>query len=140
MADITVDRPRAKHPPEEREEYDRAYAAATLAGQLAELVYTRAPGAGLTRIELARRTGTTQSSIARTEGGGAVGADRLVQARAGDGRVTRFGGGDMTMPDSRFPDQLRGVGRSCATRGRARCLGRRATGWRTAWQPPARGR
>jgi hypothetical protein len=34
---------------------------------------------------------------------GAVGADRLVQARAGDGRVTRFDGGDRTIPDSRFP-------------------------------------
>jgi len=50
---------------------------------------------------------------------GAVGADRLVQARAGDGRVTRFDGSDMTMPQQ-IPDQPRGVGRSCATRaGRA---------------------
>jgi hypothetical protein len=36
----------------------------------------------------------------------AVGADRLVQARAGHGRVTRFDGSDMTMPDSRFPVNL----------------------------------
>lgn len=37
MADITLDELRAKYPPEDREEYDRAYAAATLTGQLAEL-------------------------------------------------------------------------------------------------------
>jgi hypothetical protein len=41
-----------------------------------------------------------QRTVARR---GAVGADRLVQARAGDGRVTRFDGGGMTIPDSRFP-------------------------------------
>jgi len=35
---------------------------------------------------------------------GAVGADRLVQARAGDGRATRFDGSDMTMPQQ-IPDQ-----------------------------------
>jgi ribosome-binding protein aMBF1 (putative translation factor) len=45
----------------------RAYAAATLAGQLAELVYTLRTRAGLTKNELARRMGTTQSSIARIE-------------------------------------------------------------------------
>ena len=54
------------------EEYDRAYAAATLAGQLAELVYTLRTRAGLTQTELARRMGTTQSSIARIESGGSL--------------------------------------------------------------------
>ena len=72
MANIKLDELRAKYPPEDREEYDRAYAAAILAGQLAELVYTLRTRAGLTQTELARRMGTTQSSIARIEGGGSL--------------------------------------------------------------------
>lgn len=72
MANITLDELRAKYPPEDRAEYDRAYAAATLAGQLAELVYALRTRAGLTQTELARRMGTTQSSIARIEGGGSL--------------------------------------------------------------------
>src|SRR6266568_1335304 len=72
MANITLDELRAKYPPEDREEYDRAYAAATLAGQLAELVYALRTRAGLTQTELARRMGTPQSSIARIEGGGSL--------------------------------------------------------------------
>jgi len=38
MANITLDELRAKYPPQDREEYDRSYATAILAGQLAELV------------------------------------------------------------------------------------------------------
>ena len=72
MANITLDELRAKYPPEDREEYDRAYAAATLAGQLAELACTLRTRAGLTQTELARRMGTTQSSIARVESGGSL--------------------------------------------------------------------
>ena len=72
MANITLDELRARYPPADREEYDRAYATATLAGQLAELVYTLRTQAGLTQTELARRMGTTQSSIARIESGGSL--------------------------------------------------------------------
>ena len=72
MSNITLDQLRAKYPPEDRDEYDRAYAAATLAGQLAELVNPMRTRAGLTQTELARHTGTTQSSIARIEGGGSL--------------------------------------------------------------------
>jgi hypothetical protein len=36
MSNITLDQLRAKYPPEDRNEYDRGYAAAALAGQLAE--------------------------------------------------------------------------------------------------------
>jgi ribosome-binding protein aMBF1 (putative translation factor) len=72
MANITLDELRAKYPPEDREEYDRAYAVAALAGQLAELVYTLRTRADLTQTELARRMGTTQSSIARIESGGSL--------------------------------------------------------------------
>jgi transcriptional regulator with XRE-family HTH domain len=72
MAGITLDELQAKHPPEDRDEYDRAYAAATLAGELAELVYTVRVRAGLTQVELAQRMGTTQSSIARIESGGSL--------------------------------------------------------------------
>jgi DNA-binding XRE family transcriptional regulator len=72
MANITLDQLRAKYPPEDREEYDRAYAAAALAGKLAELACTLRTRARLTQTELARRMGTTQSSIARIEGGGSL--------------------------------------------------------------------
>jgi len=72
MANITLDELRAKYPPEDRNDYDRAYAAATLAGQLAELAYTLRTRAGLTQTELARRMDTTQSSIARIESGGSL--------------------------------------------------------------------
>ncbi len=72
MANMTLDELRAKYPPENRKEYDRAYAAATLAGQLAGLAYTLRTRAGLTQTELARRMGTTQSSIARIESGGSL--------------------------------------------------------------------
>lgn len=72
MANITLDELRAKYPPEDRGEYDRASATATLAGQLAELVYTLRTRVGLTQTELARRMGTTQSSIARIESGGSL--------------------------------------------------------------------
>jgi hypothetical protein len=67
MANISLDQLRAKYPPEDRDEYDRAYAAASLAGQLAELVYTLRTRASLTQTELARRMGTTQSSIAASK-------------------------------------------------------------------------
>src|SRR5260221_2414805 len=72
MANIPLGELRAKYPPEDREEYDRAYAAAALAGELAELVYNLRDRAGLTQAELARRMGTTQASIARIESGGSV--------------------------------------------------------------------
>lgn len=72
MPNITLDELRDRYPPEDQEAYDRAYAAAALAGELAELVYTVRTRAGLTQSELARRMGTTQSSIARIEGGGSL--------------------------------------------------------------------
>ena len=49
MANINLDELRAKYPPGDREEYDRAYAAATLAGQLAELACTLRTRAGTWR-------------------------------------------------------------------------------------------
>lgn len=72
MARMTLDQLHEKYPLEDREEYDRAYAAADLAGELAELVYTLRTRAGLTQTELARRLGTTQSSVARIESGGSL--------------------------------------------------------------------
>ena len=61
-----------KYPPADREEYDRARAAAELAGAVAELVYGMRSKAGLTQTELAVRMGTTQSSVARMESGGSL--------------------------------------------------------------------
>ena len=101
MANTTLDELRAKYPPEDQEEYDRAYAAATLAGQLAELVYTLRTRAGLTQTELARRMGTTQSSIARIEGGGSLPTldmlSRIVHATGSTMRLAVPGVGDIDL-------------------------------------------
>jgi ribosome-binding protein aMBF1 (putative translation factor) len=92
MANINLDELRAKYPPEDREEYDQAYATATLAGQLAELVYSLRTRAGLTQTELARRMGTTQSSIARIEGGGSLPTlDMLSRLANATGSTLRLG-------------------------------------------------
>ena len=92
---------RREHPIEDRVAYDRAYAEADLAGRLAEIVYRLRTTAGLTQTELARRMGTTQSAVARVEGGGstptldlldrvgrAVGAEIVLSV---NGEVLRFG-------------------------------------------------
>lgn len=72
MAHMTLGQLRDTYPPKDQEAYNRAYADADLAGELAELVYTLRTRAGLTQTELARRLKTTQSSIARIEGGGGL--------------------------------------------------------------------
>jgi len=72
MARMTLEELQAKYPAADQQTYDEARAAALLAGALAELVYAMRTRAGLTQVELARRMGTTQSSIARIEGGGTV--------------------------------------------------------------------
>ena len=46
MAKLTLGQLRAKYPPEDQHEYDQAYAAAALAGELAELVYNLREQAG----------------------------------------------------------------------------------------------
>jgi len=95
---------RRQHPVADREEYERAYAEADLASRMAEIVYRLRTGAGLTQTELARRMGTTQSSIARVEAGGSLPTLDLLDrvGRALDAQVTltvsgetvRFGGTD----------------------------------------------
>jgi transcriptional regulator with XRE-family HTH domain len=72
MPATTLEGLQRKYPPADREEYDRAHAAAELAGAVAELVYGMRSKAGLTQTELAARMGTTQSSVARMEGGGSL--------------------------------------------------------------------
>jgi ribosome-binding protein aMBF1 (putative translation factor) len=58
---------RRQHPVVDEEEYDRAYAEVGLASRMVEIVYRLRTAAGLTQTELARRMGTTRSSIARVE-------------------------------------------------------------------------
>jgi transcriptional regulator with XRE-family HTH domain len=72
MPGTTLEGLQRKYPPADREEYDRARAAAELAGAMAELVYGMRSKAGLTQTELAARMGTTQSSVARMESGGSL--------------------------------------------------------------------
>ena len=63
---------RKQHPVRDQAVYDRAYAEADIAGRLAEVVYRLRTTARLTQSELARRMGTTQSAVARVEGGGST--------------------------------------------------------------------
>jgi len=81
---------RRQHPVTDRGEYDRAYAEADLASRVAEIVYRLRTGAGLTQTELARRMGTTQSSIARVEAGGSLPTLDLLDrvGRALDAQIT----------------------------------------------------
>lgn len=81
---------RRQHPVTDREEYERAYAEADLASRLAEIVYRLRTDAGLTQTELARRMGTTQSSIARVESGGSLPTLDLLDrvGRALDAQIT----------------------------------------------------
>lgn len=57
----------------ERDEYDRAYAAAKLAAEVGGRVRQAREAAGISQRELARRMGTSQSAVDRLEAGG-VGA------------------------------------------------------------------
>lgn len=72
MARLTLEQMQAKYPAADPGVYDQAHAAAVLAGELAELAYAMRTSAGLTQAELAARMGTTQSSVARIEGGGGL--------------------------------------------------------------------
>lgn len=72
MARLTLDELQLKNPPADLAEYDHARQAAVIAGQVAELVYALRTDAGLTQTELARRIGTTQSSVARMESGSSI--------------------------------------------------------------------
>jgi transcriptional regulator with XRE-family HTH domain len=72
MPETTLEELQARHPPADQDEYNRARGAAELAGAMAELVYAMRSQARLTQTELAARMGTTQSSIARMEGGGSI--------------------------------------------------------------------
>lgn len=52
------------------EKADRAYEDEERIGEFQELVYRLRTEAGMTQAELAERMGTTQSAVARMEGGG----------------------------------------------------------------------
>jgi ribosome-binding protein aMBF1 (putative translation factor) len=79
-----LDELREEHPVSDRAAYEQSYAEATLAHELARMVYSLRTHAGITQTELARRMGTTQSSVARWESGGSLPTidllDRLGQA------------------------------------------------------------
>jgi len=68
----TLDEVRRANPVTDQAAYDGAYAEATLASELAEVIYQLRTAAGLTQTELARRMGTTQPGIARVEAGGST--------------------------------------------------------------------
>jgi ribosome-binding protein aMBF1 (putative translation factor) len=72
MAGMTLEELQAQYPPADKDAYGRARETTVLAGELAELVHGMRTRAGLTQAELARRLGTTQSSVARMEGGGSL--------------------------------------------------------------------
>ena len=76
--------------PDEQAVFDEAYAAAGLAMELAETAYRAREAAGLTQTELARRMGTTQSSIAAIESGARTPTVELLDrlARACGQRLT----------------------------------------------------
>lgn len=52
--------------------YDEGYEEATLADSIAQLIYDARTAAGITQSDLAERMGTSQSAIARLEGGGGL--------------------------------------------------------------------
>ncbi len=81
----------AAHRIKDQADYDRAYADADLAGQIAELVHHLRTTAGLTQSELARRMGTTQSAIARVENSGSIPTLELLD------RVGRAVGTEITL-------------------------------------------
>jgi len=68
----TLDEVRRANPVTDQAAYDGAYAEATLASELAEVIYQLRTAAGLAQTELARRMGTTQPGIARVEAGGST--------------------------------------------------------------------
>jgi ribosome-binding protein aMBF1 (putative translation factor) len=72
MSGKKLDRVRRENPISDQEEYDKSYAEASLAFELARLVYGLRTHAGLTQTELAKRMGTTQSSVARWESGSSL--------------------------------------------------------------------
>jgi ribosome-binding protein aMBF1 (putative translation factor) len=75
---------------EDQAVFDEAYAVAGLAMELAETAYRARETAGLTQTELARRMGTTQSSIAAIESGARTPTVELLErlARACGQRLT----------------------------------------------------
>src|SRR5271167_4079886 len=56
--------------PEERAEYDSAYAEARLAAEVGQRIHDAREAAGFSQRELARRMGTSQAAIDRLESGG----------------------------------------------------------------------
>ncbi|MER7014648.1 helix-turn-helix transcriptional regulator [Saccharopolyspora sp. NPDC000359] len=72
MQEERLDQVKRENPITDQEGHGRSHAEASLALSLARLVHGLRTEAGLTQVELARRMGTTQSSVARWEGGGSL--------------------------------------------------------------------
>ncbi len=90
---------RRRFPPEDPDAYTAAYADATLAGELGELLHDLRVEAGLSEGELAARTGVDEDEVVRAEEGGSpVSVAYLDRVARALGRPMAVVAGDAEIP------------------------------------------